>query len=346
MNPAAEAVFYDGISARPQPAQVLALDNQAVLVKYGLQLEQQRRYAYADMALIGALGAIQPIIELKDDARLEFQGPLPEWFNLGSKARSHSIWKLERTPSLILFSVLFVAAAAFAAVKWGLPAASYYAAHQLPAHAMNSWGDQAEDYIMDITGDTQLPPARREALQLKYRQLAAGAQPAKVVFRSGGSIGANALAIPNNTIIVTDELVQLAQNDDELLGVLAHEQGHLAQRHSLQQALSSLGISAMLLMITGDSSDLLTTLPVALIGAGYSRDFESEADLHALNTMQQHHIQTIHYANFLQRLADNAGEKVSRERSWQDFLSSHPATYERIEAVKRFHAQQASKPQR
>ena len=100
MNPAAEAVFYDGISARPQPAQVLALDNQAVLVKYGLQLEQQRRYAYADMALIGALGAIQPIIELKDDARLEFQGPLPEWFNLGSKARSHSIWKLERTPSL------------------------------------------------------------------------------------------------------------------------------------------------------------------------------------------------------------------------------------------------------
>ncbi len=101
--------------------------------------------------------------------------------------------------------------------------------------------------------------------------------------------------------------------------------------------------SASMLMITGDSSDLLTALPAALIGAGYSRDFESEAGLYALNSMQQHHIQTIHYANFLQRLA---GKKVSKERAWQDFFSSHPATYERIEAVKRFHAQPASKPQR
>ena len=115
---------------------------------------------------------------------------------------------------------------------------------------------------------------------------------------------------------------------------------------SLQQALSSLGFSAMLQLIAGDSSDLLTALPVALIGAGYSRDFESEAGLYALKTMQQHQIQATHYANFLQRLADNAGEKASKERAWQDFFSSHPATYERIEAVKCFHAQQASKPQR
>ncbi|MGA8883325.1 MAG: M48 family metalloprotease [Acinetobacter sp.] len=101
---------------------------------------------------------------------------------------------------------------------------------------------------------------------------------------------------------------------------------------SLQQALSSLGFSAMLL-IACDSSDLLTALPAALIGAGYSRDFESEAGLYALKTMQQHQIQATHYANFLQRLADNAGEKVSRERAWQDFFSSHPATYERIEEL-------------
>lgn len=104
--------------------------------------------------------------------------------------------------------------------------------------------------------------------------------------------------------------------------------------------------SASMLMITGDSSDLLTALPAALIGAGYSWDFESEAGLYALNSMQQHQIQAIRSANFLQRLADNAGKKVSKERAWQDFFSSHPATYERIEAVKRFHAQQAFKTQR
>lgn len=342
MSNVAEAIFYDGISAKPQPAQVWQLDLQRVLVKYGAQLEQQRYYAYSDMILIGALGAIQPIIELKDDARLEFKQPLPEWFNLASKARLNSIWKLERTPSLILFSVVLVVALAFVTVKWGIPFASYSVAKQLPAQVMNGWGDQAEEYVMQLTEASELPIARQKELRQKYHHLIAGHQPAKLIFRAGGNIGANALAIPNNTIIVTDELVKLAENDDELLGVLAHEQGHLVERHSLQQALSSLGFSALLLVITGDSSDLVSTLPVALIGASYSRDFESEADLYALKTMSKQHIQTIHYAHFLKRLADDAGEKATKEKSWQDFLSTHPATSERIEAVKKFHSPQAS----
>ena len=42
MNLSADAVFYDGISAKPQIAQVLKLDEQRVLVKYGIQLVQQR----------------------------------------------------------------------------------------------------------------------------------------------------------------------------------------------------------------------------------------------------------------------------------------------------------------
>ena len=42
-------------------------------------------------------------------------------------------------------------------------------------------------------------------------------------------MGLNAAAIPNNTIIVTDELVKLSGADEEVLAVLAHEQGHLVQ---------------------------------------------------------------------------------------------------------------------
>jgi len=61
-----------------------------------------------------------------------------------------------------------------------------------------------------------------------------------------------------------------------------------------------------------------------------------------MRMMDQHHLKTMHYANFLQRLADDAGEKVTEKRSWQDFLSSHPATYERIEAVKNYQSQHPS----
>ena len=48
-------------------------------------------------------------------------------------------------------------------------------------------------------------------------------------------MGLNAAALPNNTIIVTDELVKLNGADEEVLAVLAHEQGHLVQKHSMQK---------------------------------------------------------------------------------------------------------------
>lgn len=342
MNHFAEAVFYDGVSAKPQLAQISQYDEKRVLVKYGLQLDTQRVYSYDEMTLIGALGSIKPIVELKDDSRIEFKDVLPDWFNLARKDQYHTIWKLERKPSLILFSVLFVALLVFSVVKWGIPAASYQVAQHLPAKTMHSWGDQAEKYVLDMTQPSALPQARQQELKQKYLHMIAGGPPAKLIFRAGGQIGANALAIPNNTIIVTDELVKLAKNDQELLGVLAHEQGHLVERHSMQQALSSLGFSVIALMITGDSSDLITTLPATVIGASYSRDFESDADLYALNMMDQQHIPTIHFANFLQRLAADSGEEVSNKRSLLDFLSSHPATHDRIEAVKKYQPQHSA----
>ena len=345
------ATYYDGKVSKPFVAQISADGEHAVIVRYGQDLEQTQHYTYQDMTLIGALGDIQPVIELKDDARLEFHQPLPEWFNLDVKSRWHSIWKLERSPSLIIFSVIFVVAFAFVLIKWGIPVASHVVANQLPETALKSWGDQAEKYIIDMTEPTKLPQARQDKLKQEYQQLVAENRPAKLLFRGGGSIGANALAIPNNTIIVTDELVKLAKNDYELIGVLAHEQGHLVQRHSLQQSLSGLGISIILLMITGDGSDILTSLPVAAVGASYSRDFESEADLYALKQLSKHQIPTAHFANFLQRMEDEADgetakekdakdETVKDQRSWTDFFESHPATKARIDAVRNYQSHQ------
>lgn len=341
-----DVVFYDGFSSKPYQAKVYAIDAQSILVRYGEQLELERRYLYEDMTLIGALGKIHPIIELKDDARLEFSEALPEWFQFNSKKTYHSIWKLEKSPSLILFSAIFVAAFIFATVKWGVPTAAYYVAKYLPEDTLKVIGDEAEQYVVSATGETTLSDARQKQIVDQYNKVVANGKPAKIIFRAGKRIGANALAIPNNTIILTDELVELAKNDDELIGVLAHEQGHLIQKHSLQQTLSSLGFSVILIAITGDGSDLVTTVPVTLIGAKYSRDFESEADMYALNIMHQHQIPTVNFANFLQRLEnDNEEEQSSKGKkdadraSVFDFLQSHPATKARIQAIKDFDSQ-------
>ena len=360
-------IFYDGVVSKPLQAQLSSVDHDSILISYHEQNDLRKKiFKSEQMTFIGALGKKCPVIELNNDARIEFQTiDIPEWLPIPQKEFQQKIWKLERTPALILFSVVFVLALGFSTLKWGIPFASKVVAFQLPENALQSIGQKAEDYIVnDWTSPTKLAKGQQEQIKREYLTKIAEGRPAKLIFREGGKIGANALALPNNTIIVTDQLVEMAHSDQEILGVLAHEQGHLVERHSLQQALSSLGFSILLVAVTGDSSDLMTSLPVAILGAGYSRQFEQQADLYALKLMDKNHIEVSHFANFLQRMEDEeiVAEQKSSQKAGQtenkdqqaastaqdrssmasvlDALSSHPATAERVKMVRDFEKQQ------
>ncbi|OTG62913.1 M48 family metallopeptidase [Acinetobacter silvestris] len=344
-------IFYDGVLSKPHQAELMALDQYSVLVKYHDHGMKNQKLQTAQMILIGALGKKYPVIELDHDARIEFlNNEIPEWLELGHKNFQQKIWKLEKTPSLIIFSMVFVIALGFAVLKWGIPMAAKIVADELPENTLQKLGNQAQEYVMDWTKPTQLAKGQQAQIQSEYLSKIAQGHPAKIIFRNGERLGANALALPNNTIVVTDELVELAHSDQEILAVLAHEQGHLIQRHSLQQALSSLGFSILYIAMTGDSSDLLSSIPVAVLGANYSRKFEQEADLYALNLMYKQNIEVAHFANFLQRLNEASinTEKDQQQHEKQtdrknsinldiwEVLSSHPATAERIQMVRDF----------
>ncbi|MEG0341382.1 MAG: M48 family metallopeptidase [Acinetobacter sp.] len=364
-------VFYDGVVSKPHQAQLSAVDMNSILISYREQNDLRKKtFKLEQMNFIGALGKKCPVIELNNDARIEFQTiDIPEWVPIPQKEFQQKIWKLERTPALILFSVVFVVALGFSTLKWGIPFASKVVAFQLPANTLQNIGQKAEDYIVnDWTGPSKLVQGQQAQIKQEYLSKIAEGRPAKIIFRDGGRIGANALALPNNTIIVTDQLVEMAHSDQEILGVLAHEQGHLVERHSLQQALSSLGFSILLVAVTGDSGDLMTSLPVAILGAKYSRQFEQQADLYALKLMDKKHIEVSHFANFLQRMEDEelAAEQKSDQKAGKtankdqqaastaqatsqdhsnivtvlEALSSHPATAERVQMVRDFEKQQ------
>ncbi|ENU62750.1 hypothetical protein F980_01530 [Acinetobacter lwoffii NIPH 715] len=115
-------------------------------------------------------------------------------------------------------------------------------------------------------------------------------------------MGMNAAAIPNNTIIVTDELVKISGTDEEVLAVLAHEQGHLVQKHSMQKVISNLGAAGLFALVTGDLSDVVTASVVVLTDAGYSQAIELDADDYAMQHLHQQQISSIHLSNFLQRV--------------------------------------------
>lgn len=101
------------------------------------------------------------------------------------------------------------------------------------------------------------------------------------MFRNAEEVGPNAFALPSGTIVMLDQLVELADDDKEVLGVLAHELGHVERRHSarmmLQTSISGLALTWWL----GDVSTLLAAAPGVMLGAKYSRDMETEADEYA-----------------------------------------------------------------
>jgi Zn-dependent protease with chaperone function len=160
-------------------------------------------------------------------------------------------------------------------------------------------------------------------------------------FRKGGPIGPNAFALPDGTVILTDELVALANNDEFVLGVLAHEIGHVEHQHSLRQLYRAAGASALIMLIGGDigsgAEDILVQ-GSALLSLSYSRNAETEADRHSVELMHKAGRDPRAIGHFLELIRDKLGDKEER-----DFLSTHPATPERIAETLRYADEVAGK---
>jgi Zn-dependent protease with chaperone function len=178
-----------------------------------------------------------------------------------------------------------------------------------------------------------LTDARKKELSLLFDSLLPENRESlhyRLVFRGGGRIGANAFALPDATIVLTDELTQLAGSNDEISAVLLHEIGHVKYRHLLRQLLQQAGLAGLVTLVSGDisgASSSVVVLPSLLVQARYSRDMEWEADGYALQYMLAHHIPPRSFAKMMQHLESGKGGVNSGTIS---YLSSHPATEDRI----------------
>jgi Zn-dependent protease with chaperone function len=93
----------------------------------------------------------------------------------------------------------------------------------------------------------------------------------------------------------------------------------------------------------GDVSSLLTAVPAALLEARYSRDHEREADEYAARMLRHNAMSPELLVTMLGRLERAHGaeegepkaEDAARDRGLPEYLSTHPATAERIEALRR-----------
>lgn len=155
----------------------------------------------------------------------------------------------------------------------------------------------------------------------------------------------NAFALPGGVVVINSGLIERADSASELLGVLAHEISHVTERHGVRNIISSAGIVLTAQVLIGDASGLLATLASAaplLLNQSYSRDFERDADAHGVALLKEANIDPHGMQSFFEKMI--AHEKKMLQQVGNDkaadamknlsrFLSTHPATEERIERI-------------
>lgn len=244
------------------------------------------------------------------------------------------IHKIENKWKYVSIALFFTIMFTLGFIQYGIPAIAHKIAYALPLKTNQLIAQHSLEFLDErLFKDTQLDNTRQQELQEAFQNLTRNLPKGfdyQLHFRSGDSLGANALALPSGSIVMTDELIQLAETDKELHAVLAHELGHVIHRHGLRSLLQSSIISLVVIAITGDFSSLSIGIPTLLVESKYSREFEREADHYAIEMMKKREIEPQHFADILTRLSKS---HQMNEDSIVTYISTHPATTDRVRMI-------------
>jgi predicted Zn-dependent protease len=171
----------------------------------------------------------------------------------------------------------------------------------------------------------------------------------KVTILNSGAV--NAFALPTGQLYVTRGLIALASDTSELSSVLSHEMAHVLAKHASIREDQARQAAIVTRVVTDMSSDPdLTALALAktkLTLASFSRSQEFEADGLGVAMSARAHFDPFGAARFLTSMERNAELKTGKpslDPRAQDFLSSHPATPERVQNAQKI-ARQYTAPE-
>ena len=148
----------------------------------------------------------------------------------------------------------------------------------------------------------------------------------------------NAFALPGGYVYLTRGLLALANSEAEVAGVLAHEIGHVAARHTAER-FSRAMIAQLGTVVLGALTESAQVADLARLGAGlylagYSREQEFEADLLGVRYLARTGYDPRAAESFLRNLGREhelraliEGEDAERNPG---FFASHPRTVDRV----------------
>ena len=335
-----EGKLYDGTTSRAREARLEVYgDGAVVLFAEGAEAARAR---LKELAVSDRLGDTPRHLRLPDGAKFETADNdgvdrALHGQRIGGGARL--LHGLESHTLIAVASLVLVVVLAAVFFTKGVPALSRVVAFNMPVGMSGFLSEETFELLDErFFEPSELDEATRQRLHAAFDELTADLDASfKLHFRRGGEqLGANAFAMPDGTVVMTDELVRLAEDDRELVAVFAHEAGHVVMRHGLRQALQHSLVTLFIAYLTGDASNLVAALPMVLVQAGYSRDFEREADRFTLETLRARGIEPRHFAEILRKLEGEHRERNARADDVTEkvfaYLSTHPPTEERVRA--------------
>lgn len=320
------AFYFDGKTSRRHVVTLSVQDKTAYVTG-----EIQRNASLAELRVSERFRNAPRKVTFPDGAYLEILDN--DAFNALLRLTGHYdsiVVKLQHSWRGTLAAGLIVCAILVFGFRYGVPAFATAIAKVLPERATHVIGREALSFLEQrILQPTQLPAQRQKEIADRFAAMVSPhSDPPKyeLIFRRS-RIGPNALALPSGQIVLTDELVKLADDDDALMGVLSHELGHLHERHLMRRILQGSITGAVASVLFGDISSVVANIPTVMLDLKYSREAEQEADDYAAAMLKANGVSTSALIRMFEKLTLNTSAPPP-------YLSGHPSTAERIKRLR------------
>jgi Zn-dependent protease with chaperone function len=265
---------------------------------------------------------------------IESDDKVDTWL-LGDK-QTDTVVKMEGNLPIIFASMLLVPVLLFSIFKYGIPGFAIYFAELVPDPMINI----TSQHTLIGMDKTLLSPSKLdeqtrleliEKWQDTLNQLTLRDRNYNLNFRYSKQFGANAFALPDGTVVVTDGLVELVENDWPMLqAILLHEIGHVEHNHSMRLIAELMATSIAINYFFGDLEGMIEVVAgftSTVMQNQYSQKLEWEADNFAISQLQNLNLDPESFALAMEKLATTGPEHSELD----EFFHSHPLTQERIQ---------------
>jgi Zn-dependent protease with chaperone function len=287
-----------------------------------------------ELSITDKLGNIprEIILPNKDLLIIDSSPAIDAWLANGKK----DISRWERSPKAVITSIICVPLALYFVFAIAVPGIAVVFAPYVPDAVV----DMSSEHTMKsldstILSESEVDAAKTGALRINWlsliNQMDLEHKHYTIEFRHSKVMGPNAFALPNGTIVFTDQLLELVNYDEDILtAIFMHEIGHVEQHHSMRLVSQAIVSSIAINYFIGDVGtifDVFASAGNTIANNQFTQKLEWEADNFALEQLRNSGKDPLDFARGMQKFSELSSTNSSE---LEQLFSSHPLTEDRI----------------